>query len=689
MLTVHATSHWQLRNYISSSEPDTLHYVAKQEVYSLNTKTHVRTRICKLPWTATRCFASGFGYILVGGGDNGHFAVIKLDESSSFAAEVDAHLDMDFRNRAPRRAKPQVKILQLGSEIVNSISIHMMENPEEPGVLDDIVAVLTNNDHSCRIYSLTQEQQTAVLEHPFAVNHATISPDGSLLVVVGDYQQAFFYERVNLRPSEMKACSSKYASNLCQWEDLAFVPLHPSRSNAFTGYFATAWSPSGHLCAVASEWGYITVFDVDQLKSADYNEDGEDAIVAVIPSSRPDTGPGPGSVRSMLFSPAPWDLLIWSEDQGRVCVADLRSSLRVRQVLRLDEDELGLKKIEFVKTESLLNPELDIDTARDPEFNQRNRRGYEHLGSNYISVVPELTGDDIRLERQREHLRRNRELQHHFDEPYQTANAQERLLEGLRTRTPLESTRSSTPRSIHYGPSELSGERRTASSASSNFTADFPALTRSTAATMADSLSAWRSGSRANDVVREYLRERNNDAERDRERDRDRFVYSPRRQASIVLDRDDDLPDNIIIRSSTTSRHPPLPPQLRPQTSSPSSFSPERGNGTLRPGRVSPPPPGTELNPEIIEIRRQRQLARQRERILGRERGLNRYEANINASRRNMANAGHTDPEYGPQTAGLAISEDGQTLWAAGECGIWEFQIDLFARRCFAAVEMR
>ena len=633
--------------------------------------------------------------MVVGGGESGNFAVVKLSGTTPLAAEVDAPLDVDLRSRVSRRVKPLVQNLQLGNEIVNSISIHKLEHPEEPGVLDDVVAVLTNNDHSCRIFSLTQGRETAVLEHPFPVNHATISPDGQMLVVVGDDPQAFFYERVNIRPSDTKASTSKYASNLCQWEELSLVPLHALPSSSMTCYFATAWSPSGHLCAVASEFGYITVFDVDRLKNSAYVEEGEEAIVAVIPSTRPDTIPGPGAVRSLLFSPSPWDLLIWAEDQGRVCVADLRSSLRVRQVLQLDPDDPGLQKMEIAATISLLNAEVpDMDIFRNAEYDRRSRNSYDYSVN---MILPELASNsEMILERQHELLRQQREqisqqsariasVLSGEDDPYQSLGAQERqILESLRTRASMESTRSSTPRSIHYSPSELSGERRTGSSSSNIFATDFPALARSMAAS-AGNLSAWRGSSRANDVVREYLRERNLESDRERERDRDRYLYSPRRPTS-ALERTE-AHESATARSSVAPRHPPLPPHLRPQTSSPMSLSSERAEG-IRPGRVSPPPPANELNPEINEIRRRRQLARAQERALSlRERQLSRYEANMLMSRRRMN--GQPDPQHGPQTAGLAMGSDGRVLWAAGECGIWEFEIDLFARKCFAAIEMR
>lgn len=263
-------SHWQLRHLITHAEPDLLYYVSRHDVYCLNTTRDFRTHITVLPFSA-RCSAVGFGYICVGGGDTNHLAIIRLDPNEARFAE--------FASRSP----PNVKVEQMGSDIINSISIHKLEGNEERGIADDIVAVLTNNDKTVRVFSLTQHVQNTVLDLPFAVNHATISPDGRMLVAVGDYQQAYFYERVDMKPSpDFK--SRKYASAHCMWELLNIVILHVPKPAVVAGYFTTAWSPSGRLCSVSSEMGYVTILDIEALKVI---EDGEDAAVAVVPSTRP------------------------------------------------------------------------------------------------------------------------------------------------------------------------------------------------------------------------------------------------------------------------------------------------------------------------------------------------------------------------------------------------------------------
>jgi len=250
-------------------------------------------------------------------------------------------LNLGSNESTQKELVPEVK--NFGSDIVNSVSIHKLKDPDT-FVRDDIVAVITSNDHIVRILSLTQGYiETAALDMPFAVNHATISPDGETLVAVGDYQQAYFYERA-YSPSDRSRSLGGHASSMCSWDLLNIIMLHVPKPMILTGYFTTAWSPSSRLCAVASECGYITIIDMERLKDF---ENGEEAIVAVLPGTRPETQAGPGAIRTLMFSPAPWDLLAWAEDQGRVVVADLRDSCRAQQLLKLDQNGEYVKKIVF------------------------------------------------------------------------------------------------------------------------------------------------------------------------------------------------------------------------------------------------------------------------------------------------------------------------------------------------------
>lgn len=226
----------------------------------------------------------------------------------------------------------------MGREIINSISIHAL--PRENGP-DDVVALLTNNDCSVKIYSLSHDMELKVEDFPFPMNHASISPDGKMMMIVGDKELVYFYECVDdFNSTAKRKPTIDGLQPSPQWDLLRVFELHKPAREQTSGYFTTAWSPSGRLCATASEHGWIVVFDTESVISCTA---ASNAIVAVIPSSRP--GSAAGAVRCMQFAPDPWDLLLWTEHFGRFCVADLRDGLRSRQVVALDPEGQFVTKV--------------------------------------------------------------------------------------------------------------------------------------------------------------------------------------------------------------------------------------------------------------------------------------------------------------------------------------------------------
>jgi WD40 repeat protein len=108
-----------------------------------------------------------------------------------------------------------------------------------------------------------------------------------------------------------------------EWMECLHADIETGRDG---GSFATAFSPSSRLCAVGSQDGSVAVFDTRCAESPDV-----DPIILEMKSSRP--GTSSGAIRSVHFSPGPWDLLVWAEQSGRIGVADLREACRKRQVV--------------------------------------------------------------------------------------------------------------------------------------------------------------------------------------------------------------------------------------------------------------------------------------------------------------------------------------------------------------------
>lgn len=534
--------------------------------------------------------------------------------------------------------------------------MHRLYNDED-GLEEDIVAVVTNNDRTVRIYSLTHEVEVAVLDLPFPMNHASISPDGQMLVAVGDYHQAYFYERVK-SPAMTSKSSSSRGPVASKWEILSIVQLHCPLTIMASPYFTSAWSPSSSLCAVGSENGYITVFDTDMLR---YSDTDESPIVQIITSTKPADSYGPGGIRSMCFSPQPWDLLIWAEDHGIVCVADVRSGLLHRQAVELRPSGPNVNRRE------VLDVPNDSDELRElnqeADFIRRYRRA---LDPEVSTSAVNITTDYLEVSLERRRLQRLAGTTT-SDEDSHGLTAQERqILEALRTTRQRQEARerSNVPRSIQYSPTVFNGNepRRPFSPPST----DFPGL-RTERGNQTTTLPPLGS-------LRDFLRERNLDP--------DRPLFQPRRQASVVLP-NDPASDGPSLSLSSSALALPLSadPWRTIEAAMAHSPLPDSSLRVRSPAEVI-------LDPPSADFRRHRQALRlrDRQRNLREMQLLGSYENNM---LRRAGTRAHGDPSWGLRTAGLAMSQDGRRLIVGTEEGMFEFAINMQERKSFPAVQAR
>ncbi|KAH0537210.1 hypothetical protein FGG08_005989 [Glutinoglossum americanum] len=377
-------THWQLRSLVSSPSPGLLYYPEDHFVYCLNTITRKRKLITCLPFSP-RCLAVKYGWLCAGGADNGQFTAMKLP-GSRYEDAVDPDLYLGLND--PWRGHPNIQqegligsvvhTKELGGSIVNSVTIY---RPRD--VRDDrsTVAVFTNNDKSVRIFSLSQLTLITTLELEVAVNHASISPDGQHLVAVGDSQDVYFYKPTG-SPSRSPDPNHR-------WEMYSNPPLRAGTD----ALFSTAFSPSSQLCAVASQDGTVTIFDTRYTDSLNHK-----AVVRSIPSSRP--GTTAGAVRSISFSPDPWDLLVWTEHCGRICVLDTRDDFRSRQLIDLvaEADKIERAEVLCSPLEDLMDPRLRREQT-DPAYIQSIYRQFReaHLAEHTIGGLSPPQGDDDAL----------------------------------------------------------------------------------------------------------------------------------------------------------------------------------------------------------------------------------------------------------------------------------------------------
>ena len=393
-----------------------------------------------------------------------------------------------------------------------------------------------NNDQTVRVFSLTQSRVLGRLHFPTPMNHATLSPDQELLVAVGDEPRAFFCKRIRL-PS---LGETSYAS----YEWLVIAEPRLTLADPTDACFTTAWSPSGHVCAVASQTGIITIFDTSRIMD-DMEED--EAVIDVLKSSRPVLGHDfCGAVRSMSFGPEPWDLLAWAEDQGRVCVTDLRNAFRSRQTIELEIDSPSLNRA------VMLDADMDEDTAeqRQMQIEARflQREGLEH--PDYPAAI-NRTADYLELAARRTAQRRRHlhEGTDELDENFMELSESERqTLEAVgRSRLPLTGSPSAgTPQRTPYSMNYSQALGTSSTNRPSNSTPNPNPNPANSTGVSAGALASTQS-SRQADSIREYIRQRGLE-HLDRTRTGTRS-YQPRRRSSVVI-------SNTNVNNHSSSSHP-------------------------------------------------------------------------------------------------------------------------------------
>lgn len=318
--------HHQLRHFISTSEENRIYYAHKHDIYTLSLGPKQRCLLATVPFEA-RCLAADHGWICVGGEEKGDCAFLKIRRNGQAEALQDAFTVYGH----PKCFGHDLVIKQLGGEIVNAMKIHKVPSLDSGG-LEETMVLICNNDKTVKVYSLDQHKVLVTLDHPVAMNYACLSPDSNLLIAVGDANEVYFYKRQAAKVKSSSADrSSKYSEYRWVLIGTPSVPFGESIGEDFS--FSVTFSPNGRLCAISSQGGYISIFNIAALHSLSEAEAIQDSLICSFKSFRP---PLFGCVRSMCFSPEPWGLFAWAEDHGRAGIADVRQGFVRRQSLKLD-----------------------------------------------------------------------------------------------------------------------------------------------------------------------------------------------------------------------------------------------------------------------------------------------------------------------------------------------------------------
>ncbi|RAL03418.1 uncharacterized protein BO80DRAFT_442552 [Aspergillus ibericus CBS 121593] len=380
--------HQQLRNYISTADPDRIYVVVERVIYSIHVSSQKRETIAVIPFEP-KCLAAGYGWIGVGGAENGECAFVRLssDRSARVRADTPAFQPSDVDSALPielepparisppwlpgdepgparhggRRQAPEVQLHKFGGSIVNSVTFHRLPGDGKE-LADEDVAILSNNDKTVTVYSLGRSKVLRVIDHPACMNYAIMSPDSTLLAAVGDETSAYFY-KVARNLDEVTVTDN--GDKVCGWNWSLLRCIEMDIGTRFDDgcCFTIAFSQFSRLCAIGSQSGVITVFDVRSIRDIIHQPDGNNAIICHFNSSRPCCNGG--AVRCMAFAPEPWDLLVWLEDKGRAGIADVRQAFIRRQILELDMNEPDMQE---VRTEPLLDDLIfELDSRVSPD----------------------------------------------------------------------------------------------------------------------------------------------------------------------------------------------------------------------------------------------------------------------------------------------------------------------------------
>lgn len=564
---IHITSdnglnrHWQLRSFISTPKPNLIYYLNGPDILRLNTTTREREIVTTLPFTP-RCLIAEGGYVCCGG-DLGDFAAVRLEgregQSTTYSTGVEGDadsrlpLDLDPARRLHSNSRPESSglrrrelppismVAKVGKEIVNCVTLWFPKAGLSNQTYNKPVAILSNNDHSVSIVSLPEADLLEKLDLDDCVNRAIISPNGKVLVAIGDDPYMHIYERHSTLKSPRGTGWVK-----CQKVQLQGQAQEDSCESK--GSFAAAFSPSGRYLAIGTQYGQISVYEARLLILPE-----QDPLLVSFTTSRPNDKQG--AVRAMEFSPEPYDLLAWTEHTSRFAIADLRRYFMSRQVIDTDSRAEGLERV-------IVTERFD-DLAIDPRL-RHPRSGSERLLSEAEGIMSEMERRQLRsltrevLERHQSPLTREETAVLEALQVDRRQRDREALL-----RQAQSNSSQHTPVSwidVAMGD-ETRSNWRERPGIGLNWRED--AGVRRLPAALPSALREFVSG-RPNDSLRAYIDERN--------RDRERRGQQPRRRGSVILaatasalERDSRDSSNETPRSELTAgrdRISQMPPRL-------------------------------------------------------------------------------------------------------------------------------
>ncbi|KAI9891278.1 MAG: hypothetical protein M1814_002968 [Vezdaea aestivalis] len=724
--------HWQLRQLVTAptSHPTSpsstlIYYASDVDIYCLDTATNMRDRIVTLPF-APRCLAADYGWLCAGGDTKGQFAAVQLCDlppNTRRSTEVDALLSLGLEGHSRRPAdrpqsraldEPVVQTQESGESIVNSVTIHGCKDRRNWSH-DGPIAVITNNDMTVRICHLPTFRMIHLLNFDIPMNHASISPNGKLLVAVGDRHglaseappPVVHFCRKVYKDLSKKRIESREGDQAYEWIDCGNTfDIDKDMDSCFTSTF----SPSGKLCAVGSQDGHIVVYDTDLVLDPENNP-----IVAVFQSSQ--QGRDAGAVRSLNFVRGPWDLLVWTEHYGRAGIVDARDGFSSRQYidLRPNLDTLHIVKIldnPLYAEEASIDPQLrPLRDDSDLVFHARYRRYIaqgEAAAARFAADYHEASAERRRLQR------------HALEEGSPELSDQERFtLETLRTSQDSPRNADTDPISNNNGPlGRFSGSL---ANSATNTLANAEAYINSTHDNSSPTMSLNEFIRSEHQLERERLNRLEREGQRRRIAELRRQVVESRARNNGGLNSNDVVPNDEqmseAIRRMRDGHAAPI--EYLQAMLEFDSNQPESNRNRIAPLREA----RAEVEATIqrfsdssrVDVSRTRELITELEQERSQEiqNRMNPRMAEIERRAQDPRTAPHArrlrpprhqrdpataritalgvpeggHPANGPGSSGCAISPDGRRVFVATESGILQLEINVESRRFFPMLE--
>ncbi|SAM01661.1 hypothetical protein [Absidia glauca] len=200
--------HWQLRDEVLALSASELFFPCGQTVYKYNYKTRQRQPLIRDLGYPPTCMTTGYGY-WAAGGERGDLTL--CDIHSHYQLSIPA---------SPSRS--------INNGLCFTKSGH------------DLRLLVSNNDATLRVFSVPLLQLLETIDFRTSVNHAAASPDGTMMVSVGDDSTVHLFKlNSNGHYEKMSTMAASRDAN-----------------------FSVSWNHSSEKFAVASQDGTVHIWDI-------------------------------------------------------------------------------------------------------------------------------------------------------------------------------------------------------------------------------------------------------------------------------------------------------------------------------------------------------------------------------------------------------------------------------------------